>query len=536
MKSLKKSLSVFLAVLMLVSSVSVLASAKYGDYYTTTLPTVYLCGQGTNLWETDENGKRVQFYPVEIPDGYIGDAAKTLIEPLADGIITDKWDNYAHALAAAVNGIVSPAGLNENGEAKPGQGTWTNNPKVKAQAPDGTYYLYAKENSGHPSYYYNYDWRLDPYAVAKELRTYIEGVKAATGHDKVNLIGRCLGANIALAYIDLYGTKDIAKVLFYSAGLDSFEALGCLFSGKLKFNSAAMTRFIDSYLTDPEYAGEPLYEFANSILLIAQEAEVLGVPLTMVDKIYKKIKDILVPEVLLTSYATMPGFWAMVGDDYYEDAKQFLFGGQEDKYAGLIEKIDNYHYNVERHMPDLINKAMADGSEVYIMAKYGLQMVPTIADTEVQSDTLLETRSATLGATCSDVTKTLSKSYIAAAEENGTAKYISVDKKIDASTGILPDHTWFIKNLSHLNMPSSINVLIEQLLSSENYMTVFDDENFPQYMFYNNNTDTLEVLTKTNGNAHENNWNGNIFVKLYNLIKRLFILIADLVDKYIVNK
>ena len=46
---------------------------------------------------------------------------------------------------------------------------------------------YSSELSG---YRFAYDWRLSPYDIADELKAYIENVMAATGKDKVNLVGR----------------------------------------------------------------------------------------------------------------------------------------------------------------------------------------------------------------------------------------------------------------------------------------------------------------------------------------------------------
>ena len=91
-----------------------------------------------------------------------------------------------------------------------------------------------------------------------------------------------------------------------------------------------------------------------------------------------------------------------MGDDDFEDAKKNVFKGQEDVYAGLIEKIDNYHYNVMNRTADILNGLVADGGKIQIVCKYGVPMIPAVEGARVESDMLTSVYSASYKATCAD--------------------------------------------------------------------------------------------------------------------------------------
>ena len=484
---------------MLVPVVSLVATAK-DVQYSTAIPTVYLAGQGLLLWDVPGHKREEAFYPLSIPDGYIGDAGKELIAPLLKGIATDDWDEYSDKLADAIIGIVGAVGLDENGEAKPEVHSWNNNPRLDIRTDDGRYMLYSHSHN-QKQYYYNYDWRTDPYAVAADLKTYIETVKTTCGVDKVNLVGRCLGSNIILTFLSEYGSDSIEKTVLVSNGFYGFETVGTLFSGQFEFDVDALTRYADDYLSNETDEEDPIYGLLDVVIRLLNQMKALGMPVSMIDKFWSKVNDKVTPKVLLSSYATMPSFWAFVPDEYYDAAKEFLFAGKEEQYAGLIEKIDRYHYDIGQRYEEIIDTANAAGNQVSIIAKYGLQIIPTVKDADIMADGFLETVSSSFGATCSTIDGTLSKDYLAAAKENGTDKYISVDKQIDASTCKYPDYTWFIKYMGHMDNPDCIDDILVAILDYDGDMTVFDDENFPQYLVCEGKEDDAELYPLTKENA-----------------------------------
>ena len=58
--------------------------------------------------------------------------------------------------------------------------------------------------------------------------------------------------------------------------------------------------------------------------------------------IYNKVSGKIFQRLMVATYGTSPGYWAMVNDENYEDAKLAVFGDEIDTtYKVLVEKIDN---------------------------------------------------------------------------------------------------------------------------------------------------------------------------------------------------
>ncbi len=524
---MKKVVSIVLAVLLVflcVSSVS-FAADKPDNYYATDLPTVYIVGQGGYLYEKDENGKSVLYFPIEIEDGYIGDRCKELIKPLLKGIVLDRWDEYCDLLVDAINNILGHVGLDSNGDPKPNQNLFGVSARDLKDA-DGKYPLRGESEGSYATYSFAYDWRLDPIYTAGRLNEYIENVKAATKQDKVNIVARCLGGDIALTYLKLFGNDSVNKTVLFSTGIEEFETIGALFSGQVQLDAAGLSRFVDGLRVSKDYQDIPLLDLAAVMIRLMNQNYQLGLPVRLLQRLWNNIYQNVLPRVLIASYGSFPSFWAFVSDEYYDDAKQFIFGGKEAEYAGLIEKIDTYHETIKPFKKDIIRNAEEVGNNVYLLAKYGLQMAPILKDPEIMGDSLLETVSATAGATCSKINGVLSKDYRAAAAANGTDKYISLDQKIDASTGILPDNTWFIKNLPHMDFNAPTGDLLETILNFDGNMTVFDDERFPQYLFYDEDAFTISPLTAENSGRNET-WNKSRFENLSEFFKLLRFVLSE---------
>ena len=255
-----------------------------------------------------------------------------------------------------------------------------------------------------------------------------------------------------------------------------------------------------------------------------------GVKLALneVNRVYKLVCENVVPRILRDSYGTMPGYWAMVEDDCYDSAKKLVFGGVEDEWAGLIEKLDHYHNNVALKSEEILKQCADDGINVYNIEKYGFASFPVVKDCEMICDSTVNLTLASEGATTVDsFKKTFSKDYMAKAEQNGTAKYISPDRQVDASTCLFPDSTWFVKNLRHKAFPDSMNALVAEMINAEGTFTVFDSAEWPQYMVFDEETQTASPMTEENCNTTDR-WKTNFFKNLIIVFKNLGYIIKKL--------
>lgn len=157
------------------------------------------------------------------------------LEALALGIITDDYSKYGQELYNAIVPFYGPVSLDKNGEAS--NGSHTANTIYTCNIPKKT------RNFGVWDYRFWYDWRISPIEAAAELKTYIDMVKEATGKDKVNLMGRCYGANVIAAYLEKYeahALESIDDVAYLSSSLLGVDYLTAIFAGEIGFSDVAI--------------------------------------------------------------------------------------------------------------------------------------------------------------------------------------------------------------------------------------------------------------------------------------------------------
>lgn len=485
MKSnLKKILSVFLAALLLAS---VGLFAAYADSAAgTAIPTVYVIGYGTGIY----NAEGKQIMPVEEPEGYLGEAIDACIKPFARALVSGDeaaLTEYQDLLCEWMIPLYAEAKLDKNGEPQPGQymGAASTPGNVNRLA-NGVYNIRA--------YSFVYDYRLDPFYNAGLLKAYVEQIKAATGKAKVNMVGRCEGSTIVMAYLAAYGHGDINNIFFNTASNNGVLLASQLFSNHIHFDATAISLWLrDTSGSDMEVPSGEIVDFIRAVMEMSAATYGLDMTGNILLPAYKKMLEGVLPRMLRESYGTMPGIWAMVADRDFEDAIRFVFGGYEEEYAVLIAKLRYYNENVSKKTEELLAACKNDGIDIGVVAKYGYPSMPLFEETMLLSDGFTTVQDASFGATTANVNTTLSDSYISSHD----AKYISPDKKIDASTCLFPDSTWFIGNLAHPNFPDWIDDFACVFLNGDAF-TVTSDAAYPQYLIYNADTDSVAPVTEEN--------------------------------------
>ncbi len=480
-KTLKRTLCVLLSVIMLLGlCVPSFATLELNNY-----PTLHIHGRSTIIY--DSNAK--QIYTNPDPEFDEIEFAKSLvpgmIEELSKTLITQDWEGYSRYVCDQITPAFEMIQLDENGDPKDGTngGGWKEGNPLSAQR--DYYWVY-------------YDWRVDPLETAETLRSYIKEIKRVNKCDKVNIDSRCLGSNLAVAYLYLEGenaANDVANLVLHVPSVDGSQTVGALFANQIYFDAKAVDEYVTYYMNgqnrifDNEDYGLELETFIAAFSSFLYQVKVLGYGTDLVNDIYNKVKDYMVPR-LATNVFFFPTYWAMIDDRYYEAAKETLFKENadgyytldKDEYAGYIEKIDNYHYNVQAKSHEILLAAKNSGINISVIAKYGENMLPVEKDARTQGDGRIETKSLSFGATCSNISDTLSESYIASHD----SKYISADKKIDASTCLFPESTWFVRDLQHTNFVSSVETFKEYLIRGVEQPTIenMKDYGYEQFMAY----------------------------------------------------
>ncbi len=496
---MKKVISVFLSVLMIFSVCAVGVSAY--DYKENDYPVLMIEGQGHHLYTAD--GEKA--YPAEFSTDEILEKVKGCLPSLAKALVTGDYTEYAGNFRDAIAPYYEKILLDENGD------------RV-----DGSYFAYEnvgglrKAKNKPYDYAFGYDWRLDPFTVSESLDKAIDKIIAQTGKSKVNVSGRCMGSNILAAYMaDEEHLAKLGSVCFYASAMTGTELSSELFAGRFDIDTVALKRFAEENGTLDGILGDPVISnFVLATIDVLNALNGFDIPMDELTKIVKKIYKEIAPEVMMVTYGNFPSYWAMVSPDDYEEAKSIIFRGQEEKYAGLIKKIDNYQAKISNNTENLLFNAKAKGVKVYNVVKYNIPAIPLFESSNELSDLYVSVNRASLGATASKYAGVLSQDYL----KNSDMKYVSSDRMIDASTALLPDNTWFLKDIEHTEFPDSGFEFINKLLKSEEQLTVFDREDCPQFMKYDRENDSFAPLTDE-PNAPQQTGKLNLIQKFIQWIK-----------------
>ncbi|MGN1419428.1 MAG: fibronectin type III domain-containing protein [Acutalibacteraceae bacterium] len=449
---------------------SIAAPASTVDAATTSkLPIVYIQGRRTPIY--DKNGKKI--YPMSTSvSSVIDENMSKIVSQALKSYTTKNWNYLGDTLYDLIAPLYKDQVLNKNGEI-------SNGSHIEAQAAP------KKKTSGYTvsDYIFEYDSRLDPWATAASLRTYINKVLAATGKKKVQVVGRCMGSDILAAYLVRYKSDPkIDTSIFYAPACNGILIVSAPFAGKIQFDTEQLKKYASktSANDDDELSGM-LNTFYKIFGNIGME---LGADIA--NSLYQQAAPTILPRLLLATYATMPGYWAMVGTEYYEDALKNVFGknARTGSYKNLVAKTDRFKNSVQKKLPSVLQTLKKNGMKINIISKYNVDFDPIYEGCEQQGDGWVETKNTSFGATCADSGKTLASSYLKTVTNSGCANYVSGDKRIDSSTALFPDYTWFIRNLVHTTFPSCINGLIYAICNSSSQFTIKSSSSYPQFMNY----------------------------------------------------
>ncbi len=518
----KKLLALLLTLAFIVSTFAFAASTSATEAVGTDIPLIYVVGTGAHLIADNPDGSTRKIFPLQLPENFIMDTVEENIGVFAKAVITQQWDEFCDVAYEIVAPLYADLMLDENGNPR-------DNSRVDVSSKDRINPTKTNSKYGTEQFQFFYDWRIDPYVTAEKLHEYIEAVLAATGEKEVALLGRCLGDCIAAAYMEKYDGEYVADYISYASAVNGAEFCSKAFCGEIYLDADGIER----YVYDLELATDnTINELIQAVVTVLNETYGLDFLAWSVNNVYPDIYLNIVPRLLRDMYGNFPAYWAMVSDEDYEKAKETVFyGADENKYANFIDVIDNYHYNVQVKLPELWAGFEADGINMANVTKYGYQTIPIVENADVLGEDFCTVSKASLGATTSTIDTVLSDDYIANAQASGKDRYISPDNQIDASTCVLPDTTWFIKNMKHANFPDSINRLFDRIINIDNF-NVFSDADYPQFLVYDDESSAIYPMTAENFNTTER-YNPDFFEALKKIFEFLFNLIKDTISSKI---
>ena len=364
-------------------------------------------------------------------------------------------------------------------------------------------------------YVFLYDWRLDPLENADSLLRYIDKVITATRAESVSLIGAGYGGVVVNAYLYRYRTH-AAQNLFSCTFLDSplmgNAIIGDLMKGKVAKKATDNNSLSSNFSTiTGEERGEAMLRYMNddpenflasltqSILGNSLGGQILGVfakylllevlksegSASKLAKLYNNFALLAGDNVYATCLRdylrTMPGLWVLVPTKDFAAAKEFLYGDEILDYE-FSKRLDNARAVVDNTVATL-KYAHADGIKTYVVANYGRQILPATISIDDLSDGIESTKYASAGAITAECGSEWKVQVNCV--QNSYHDHRSPDNDIDASTCALPENTWFIKDLKHMDFQyDTTAAFIAWLVTSNTQRNVWETADYPQYLLY----------------------------------------------------
>ena len=494
MKKIKKVLAVVLAMVLVVSCLSVLGYSAKKEY----VPTIIIPGlfqSETYHYEngeiaTDANGVPLArpFY-VSIGMEEIGDIVTKALLPITRMFISqhDKDGLAAKEVSKILAGILmgkqrSDANGNmiDDTRAVLYQGSMADVTDaelehVLSQFPIQEYFdIAGKENM----YVFNYVSTGNMIQTAKTLYDYIQFVKKDTGAEKVNLVPVSQGGSITnglMKYYDEQGislSRDINRIVFTVPALDGAALLGdCYRYGFNKNSKALYTTAMPSVIGYENYLG-----YVINILMRLM-------PKTDVDNLLDCIAEAMVVEYL--RYSTL--MWGLVpSGDYPVCREKYLMG---DDMAEIRRQTD-WYYDAQLNSENYILEAIADGVKVFDIVDTNVELYQlAVSHASQNCDGIIHVDSTSMGAYSVNVGTKLPADYVPSRNNcSDPAHHDHTDPEgiMDVCSGLLPETTFYFSGQNHAATGSNdvIMTLIIQLATDESFTSIHSyPDKFPQFNY-----------------------------------------------------
>lgn len=407
-----------------------------------------------------------------------GQLIGTIFKALFKGIFTNSTEKGVQVLADYFNDVMGAMACNPDGSSKYNVGVHEY-PLSLANYPDFVKSLGGNNEVGFMKtavekygaenvYYFNYDWRIDPYINAERLDKLIDRAISDSGKDKVNLVCCSMGGIEATSYIYKYGYSKLNKVLFVSSTFCGTHVTSDLLQGKVVINADNLYNYANQMFGQSNKA-------LSVLLNVLYKTKILNGLVNGVNKLVPKLIDPVYKLFLRDTYGSMPTVWALVLPEDYDNAVKYMFGGEEDKYAGIIELSKQYQ-EMQAKRNEMLLQAQEDGVYIAVIAGYDRAVTPLYTGGGGTGDNILEADRMLGGATIAPLGTTLGEDY--------TGERVSPDNIVDLSGVIFPETTWALKGCPHvpLNSGSDCSEFIFTILEYDGRFTVDTDARYPQFI------------------------------------------------------
>lgn len=477
---IKRFIAISLCIVILLPLSAMGATAAANDAVT-----IFLRGS-TDIKKFNEDGTSYEIYD----DGEYVSAILAKALPLLPGaLITGDYTKYSKAILDVITPAYDafrPSLIDGSVPENTRPDYYWNKEVVEQMANEVTYFSY------------HLDDRLSPFVVAEDLHNFIETVKSVTGKSKINLYGRCLGPVAVFTYLYLYerpqNYKNINGLMISFSTHDGMALTDSVFTGDVVISEEAVGSWLSKLDVSGTGLGEEVDLLLKEMLGILGAGPEIGFLASILNTLYGELKDVLFKPLVKEYYALCIMNLCCINEKF-DDMMNYLFSdeGDSEKYAYVIGELTRYHEEVYPEINNMMAEIKNLGKSLIIMADYGGQQYPLNEAAGYLGDHQVGTKEMSLGATTAKVGKTLSDEYIAEREALGFGKYISPDKKIDASTCLFPDNTFFVQNLDH-TWPARYAGIELDLLTKYSAFDINTNPEIPQFLFFDEANEKLVPL------------------------------------------
>ena len=457
----KRFLCLLLACALLCSLLPAFAAAEKNE-----TPVIFIAGFVSTPTVDKETGDRI--FP---PDAEtVANAFRASAGDIAKSVITRNWASLDQPLIRVLYGIFDPITCDENGDpynsATDTSFVWPTPDEIMEK------YDPVRGWTSENNIYYSFDWRLDLPTLAAQFRDFAEYVLRTTGAESLDVIASSMGACVLTTYMAQYDYEYINKAVFLSGAFQGASVCGDAFAGRFAFDTETLLAFL-SFMTGSDLKGEML----DALIDILYQRGLADNVVEMVLNLNNNVMQQVYSQALSYIFGRIPGFWALIPYDLYDEAKEnFISGIVSDAFYA---KIDAYH-EIQGRVPELIQTGIDRGVNISILSKYGTSGIPAVESQRNLTDMVVDTKYSSVGATCALIGEPFDETYTQAVDDGYDR--LSCDGYIDASTCAFPDYTWFIKNLKHTQHPTSEYAFIDALFACETQPDVRTLPAYPQFL------------------------------------------------------
>ncbi len=311
-------------------------------------------------------------------------------------------------------------------------------------------------------------------SITDELYEFIEMVKEETGHDKVNIVPISQGGTLCNYLLEYYPQvyDDLNRIIYVVPALDGSSLISDIYTEGLLDDDDALYGYMLPSLIDDELTGNLI----NLALRI--------IPKDVLNDTLDVAVDYLIENYLKNSTC----LWALVTQEDYPTCREKYLSGDEN--AEIRSQTDAY-YQAQVNSDANILKAIDAGVEVFNIVNYNYSLY-AIVDSwdEVNADGIIQLDSTSMGAYSLGVNVELPDGYVQQGNSYDTCSdpenhnHIDPYNIVDASTGLLPDHTFYFYNGDHERTGSNdaLVALVVRLLTDETFTDVYSyPDEFPQF-------------------------------------------------------